>query len=203
MTKKSYGIDYSKGKIYKIVCNITGLIYIGSTTKDYLKQRLTQHRNDYSRFLRGTQCYITSYEILKNDNYDIILLESYPCNSKDELHARERYYIETLASVNKTIPGQTNKEYYEKHKDKINKTSREYYENNKEKSREYYKNKKEKILEYNKEYKINKKDKINEKCKEKYLCQCGSICRSDGKADHFRTKKHINFISQSNAIVAI
>eukprot|EP01035_Chromulina_nebulosa_P035703 gene35703-48000_t len=24
------------------------------------------------------------------DDYDIVLLEKYPCNSKDELHARER-----------------------------------------------------------------------------------------------------------------
>ena len=50
MTNKTYGIDYSKGKVYKIVCNITGLIYVGSTTKEYLCQRLTAHKNDYQIF---------------------------------------------------------------------------------------------------------------------------------------------------------
>ena len=27
------------------------------------------------------------------DDYDIILLEKYPCNSKDELHAREQLLL--------------------------------------------------------------------------------------------------------------
>ena len=51
MTNKTYGIDYSKGKVYKIVCNITGKIYVGSTTKEYLSQRLTLHRANYQLFL--------------------------------------------------------------------------------------------------------------------------------------------------------
>ena len=32
--------DYSKSKIYKIVCNKTGLIYYGSTTKKYKIQKI-------------------------------------------------------------------------------------------------------------------------------------------------------------------
>ena len=34
-------IDYSKAKIYKLVCNITGLIYVGATCKLRLCQRLS------------------------------------------------------------------------------------------------------------------------------------------------------------------
>ena len=36
---------YQEGKIYKIVCNITGEIYIGSTIKT-LNDRLTINKND-------------------------------------------------------------------------------------------------------------------------------------------------------------
>jgi len=188
MTKKSYGIDYSKGKIYKIVCNITNLIYIGSTTKDYLKQRLTKHKETYSQYLKGNYRFCTSFEILKNDNYDIVLLELVPCTSKDELLARERYYIETLASVNKCIPGQTKKEWGKKYR---------------EKNKEYRENNKETILEKKKEYYAKNKEKLNERHREKLNCDCGGHYIRCHIQRHFRTKQHCDFISQSNdAIVA-
>ena len=34
--------DYSKGKIYKIVCNVTGLVYVGSTCEPTLARRLAK-----------------------------------------------------------------------------------------------------------------------------------------------------------------
>jgi len=36
-------IDYTKSKIYKIICNNSGLIYIGSTTC-LLSKRLQEHK---------------------------------------------------------------------------------------------------------------------------------------------------------------
>ena len=48
--------DYKQGKIYKIepICDHEPHeIYIGSTTKKYLSQRLQQHKNDYKRFLNN------------------------------------------------------------------------------------------------------------------------------------------------------
>jgi hypothetical protein len=188
MTTKTYGIDYSKGKVYKIVCNITGLIYVGSTTKEYLSQRLTKHKSDYKSYANGTSTnYMTSYKILENGNYDIILLESVNCNSKDELHTRERYYIELLDCVNKNIPGHklTNKEYYEKNKDKVKETIKEYYDKNKEK-----------ILEYKKEYRINNREILNEKKKEKISCECGSVCRISDIKRHEQSKKHKKYLSE-------
>jgi hypothetical protein len=97
--------DYSKGKIYKLVCNETGLVYYGHTTYEYLSQRLAKHIQHYKEWLEGKARFITAFEIIKNNNYEIILLESYPCNSIDELKARERYYIENNERVNKNIPG--------------------------------------------------------------------------------------------------
>ena len=39
--------NYNDGKIYEIVCNITGERYIGSTIQT-LSQRLAAHRKDHS-----------------------------------------------------------------------------------------------------------------------------------------------------------
>jgi predicted GIY-YIG superfamily endonuclease len=50
MDNKKNTSDYSKGKIYKIVCNKTGLVYIGSTCRS-LEQRLKEHVYDSKRYL--------------------------------------------------------------------------------------------------------------------------------------------------------
>ena len=120
--------DYQLGKIYKIECNVTGKVYIGSTCEPMLARRLTKHVTDYKRYLNGTYHYVSSFDILQNEDYDIVLIESYPCNSKDELHARERYWTNNIDCINK-IKGQGmlnelgrkeyKKQYHEKNKDVI------------------------------------------------------------------------------------
>jgi hypothetical protein len=93
--------DYQLGKIYKIECNVTEKVYIGSTCEPTLARRLTKHLTNYKRYLKGAYHYVTSFDVLQNGNYDIVLIESYPCNSKDELHARERYHTNNIDCVNK------------------------------------------------------------------------------------------------------
>ena len=66
--------DFSKAKIYKIVCNVTGLVYIGSTIQK-LSKRLSNHRHKYKQYLDNKSRYVTSFKILENDNYEIILIE--------------------------------------------------------------------------------------------------------------------------------
>ena len=55
----------------------------------------------------GNKHCITSFKILENNDYNIILLETVKCNSKDELLQRERYWIESTTCVNKYIPSRT------------------------------------------------------------------------------------------------
>lgn len=88
-------IKYDLGKIYKIVCNITGEIYIGSTIQT-LALRLATHKH------YNNTC--TSKQIIERGDYSIELIENYPCNNRDELHARERYYIDTLTCINNNKP---------------------------------------------------------------------------------------------------
>ena len=133
-------VNYQLGKIYKIVDNTNEYIYIGSTCEPNLSRRLSKHVSNYKRFLSKKQRYVTSFDIIKNNNYEIILVELYPCNTKDELHSRERFYIQSMAwVVNKTIPTRTLKEY-------LNEKKQIYYENNKEKIDEKNDKKRFKLL---------------------------------------------------------
>ena len=121
--------DYSKSKIYKIVCNITGLVYIGSTTQN-LCGRIKDHKSDYKRYLNKKHSYVTSFKILENDNYNIILVEDFCCERKEQLLARERYWIENTKCVNLKIPLRNRKEWCEVNNEKIKKIIKDYYENN-------------------------------------------------------------------------
>ena len=62
-------VNYQNAKIYRIVCNISGKQYIGSTCEPRLCMRLAKHKATYTRYLNTNKSYITSYEILKNGNY--------------------------------------------------------------------------------------------------------------------------------------
>lgn len=94
-------VNYQLGKIYKIVDLDSNKCYVGSTCEPTLARRLANHVSDYKQYLKGKGSNISSFIILAMDDYDIVLLEKYPCNCKDELHARERYYTQLLPCVNK------------------------------------------------------------------------------------------------------
>ena len=107
-------IDYSRGKIYKIWSPSTDKIYIGSTTKQYLSQRLTNHVHSYKRWQNGEQNQkLTSYKLIELGDYIIELVEAFPCQSKDALLAREGHFIREFKDVvvNRCIVGRTVPEY--------------------------------------------------------------------------------------------
>jgi hypothetical protein len=104
--------NYQLGKIYRIVCNLTGLTYYGSTCEPTLARRLAVHVGNLKYFKRDkTKKYTTSFKILEGGNYTIVLVELFPCDKKMELHQRERFYIEGNVCVNKNIPTRTRAEY--------------------------------------------------------------------------------------------
>jgi len=156
---------YINGKIYKIVCNITDDVYIGSTIQT-LKRRLKKHM--------AMDC--ISKEIIKNGNYKIELIEDYPCNNKRELELREQYYIDNNKCINiknaYTDRKEYNKEYRIKNKNKIKEYDKEYNIKNKDKKKEYYIKNKNNIKEYKKEYDkefyIKNKNKVKVYHKELY-----------------------------------
>ena len=139
-------VNYNLGKIYKIVDNTNNNIYVGSTCEPILARRLAGHVTSYKRFLKNNKNNISSYQILANGDYDIVLLELCSCDNKDELHKRERHYIETLECINKNVAGRSAREYMRDHREQNKEHQKEHYELNKDKlclyQREYYKNKK-------------------------------------------------------------
>ena len=156
--------DYAQGKIYKIVCNITGKLYIGHTTQNYLSQRLSQHINQYNSYVKNGIRYVSSFKIIARGDYEIILIEKCDCDSVDELKARERHYIETLECVNKNIPLRTDKQYRQDNNDKIAEKDRVYYEKNKDKiaaqKKQYREKNKDKVEAQNRVFYEKNKDKI-------------------------------------------
>jgi hypothetical protein len=155
--------DYQKGKIYKLVCNTTGLVYYGSTTETYLSQRLAGHRRSYAFHLNGGKTSITtSFQILKNENYTCELVEACPCESKDALVARERFYITNNTCVNNVVPKRTMAEYRNDKKEQLKIKQKEYNLKNKEQLEEarliYVAKNSAKIKEREKRYKNEHKE---------------------------------------------
>ena len=161
--------NYDNGKIYKIESNLGDLIYIGSTTKKYLSSRISGHRYHYKQHMKDKANYLTLFKLFNEyglENCKIVLVENYPCESKDELRAREAYYIKNTECVNKHIPNRTRKEWQDEHKEEKKLYDKTRYENKKEeileKCKEYRMNHKEQASAYNKKYReLNREKLIN------------------------------------------
>ena len=102
-------INYQKACIYEIVCkdvNITER-YVGSTTN--LIQRRRDHKTNCNNE-KGKKYNAFKYQFIREngewENWDVVLIEQViDCKDKQNLHKRERYYIESLkAELNKYIP---------------------------------------------------------------------------------------------------
>jgi hypothetical protein len=207
-------VNYANSKVYKIWSPQGDKIYVGSTTKQYLSQRMTAHRKDYNYWKSGKGDFVTSYSIFDEyglENCLIELLEAKPCSSRDELKQLEGGYIRSLICVNKRIESRTKIEYHNDNKEKFSGLQKKHYQDNKEQMKEkskqnYYENK-EHVLERNKQYyKDNKdiilgkqkqyseknKDKISEFNKRVIECSCGKTYTHVNKARHERSVFHIN-----------
>ena len=149
--------NYQNSKIYKLVCDNPDLIYIGSTVQ-MLCNRLSSHHQYYKKNKN-----ISSTKLFEFGNVKIILLEKIPCECKEELLKRERYYLENFDCVNRIKrPIITQEERNENNKRAFN------TETNKQFQKEYHAKNKDKKKEYDRmRYNENKK-KICERAREKY-----------------------------------
>ena len=188
-------VNYSNSKIYKIQ-RVGGdsEIYIGSTTKDYLSQRMDKHRSNYRCWKRDNKRFVNAFRIFDLygvENCEIVLLENVDCKSKDELRAREGYYIQNNVCVNKLVAGrsvkESNKHHYETNKEKCLKRAKKYREKNKEA-----------IKEKKKLYREKNKEKLKLKQSEKCICECGCEYTKQHKSRHIKTAKHIRLMEALN-----
>jgi hypothetical protein len=195
-------VNYQNSKIYKIepiVDHEEHEIYIGSSTKTYLSQRMDKHRSGYKRWKQGKGGHIRSFDLFDIygiENCQILLIESYPCETRDELTSREGHFIRTLKCVNKNIAGRSNKE-----------SCKQYYENNidtiREKKKLYYEDKREIINEKHKLYREKNKELLHEKKNEKILCACGSNYTRTNYTRHCKSKRHELYINSQNTVIDV
>lgn len=107
-------VQYSDGKIYKIIDNTNGSLYIGSTAEPTLARRLAKHRSAYKSFLNsdGKNSNLRSFQILRSGDFKIVLIEDYPCETRDQLLSREQYWMDKTQCVNhQNAKGHDSKNY--------------------------------------------------------------------------------------------
>jgi len=162
-------VNYQLGKIYKIVCRITGEVYVGSTCEKTLARRLVAHRSACNRYIENQEgSKFSSFQIIQRGDYYIELLENYPCNNSDELRKKEREWYDKTDCINHYRPYLFKEEmrverliYDEINKERIREKQKQYVEEHKERINEY------KRLNYHK----NKKEPTEEEIEAKRLRQ--------------------------------
>ena len=190
-------MNYKNGKIYKIIGGAE--FYIGATTKERLCQRMASHRRDYQNWKNGKGSFVTSFYIFEKYgmvNCTIELVELCPCQSKDELSAREGYHIRNTTCVNKVIPNRTREEYRVDNRAHTSEYNRKYNDEHREQSKQYYVDNREQLLEYNRKYKAEHREAISKKI----TCDCGGQFTHQHKQDHIKTAKHQQFISLGSVV---
>ena len=163
--------DYTNGKIYKILNNITDDIYVGSTCQRLSKRR-AWHRNGASN--KNKQHY-RLYQLMNELGYEhfyIELIKLFPCGCKDELHAEEGQWIRNIGTLNKFVAGRSKQEWNKDNNDYRKEYHKKYYENHKEQhnayGKQYREDHKQEIKEWKKKHYQENKDSILAKQRERY-----------------------------------
>jgi predicted GIY-YIG superfamily endonuclease len=216
-------MNYSKTKVYKIWSTKGDKIYIGSTTKDYLSQRLTAHKNRYKEWKNNKYHFVTSFIIFDDygvDNCFIELVEAKQCIDKDEKNKLEGNHIRSMICVNRNMPDPDIKErqklYNERNKDKIKANvskkikcecgieishgGKSRHIKSKQHIRLTNPDYEEIKIALEEEKKAKKKDRKKQYALIKVKCECGTtICRND-KSKHILSQKHINLMKDIEKI---
>jgi hypothetical protein len=175
---------YNNGIIYKLCCKDTMIkdIYVGSTCA--FRRRKNEHKSSCTN--ENSKKYNHNvYKFIRDhggfSNWEMIEIKKVNCETKRELDKEERAVLEMLGgTLNSCTPYRTKNE----HKEQI---------------KEWHQAHKEEKGEYDKAYRQTNKEQIKEKHREKFNCECGSILRKDGKAEHIKTNKHQKYLNSSFA----
>lgn len=160
----------SNGKIYRIICNTTNKVYIGSTCEVELNNRLSAHVNSYNRYKKHGGSLLSSYQIIEHGDYKIELIEEFPCESRKELCKREGELIQLYRCININIAGRG--------------------------SKEYYKNNKSRLIAGVKSYQQANQEKIRVKNNKLIQCECGKIIKYGCLYSHHKSKNHLLTIQE-------
>ncbi len=159
-------VNYNDSKIYKIEAiagDGTDEVYVGSTTRPRLCQRFSQHMSAYRKWKIDPSGHTKMSSFRMFDKYgidgcQILLLELFPCGTKDELLAKEGSWIQQLNTVNRCIAGRTGAEWRADNRDSVLKYQAEYREANHDAA-----------LKYQAEWREANRDAINARQNKRYL----------------------------------
>lgn len=189
-----YIYQHKMGIVYLLTFGKLG--YVGSTMET-MKERMKLHHKAYKRWLNGNESNCGSYNIIKNEGYEILIIEEIENETKQECKQREQFWLDFYSEFGKLenkiyacgndmekkrkTTQKCNAEYYQKHREEL----KEYYQKNKEKIAEYYQKNKEKNKEKKTEYYQKNKEKIIKRVKELYHLKKLSLLtlNDDGKQD--------------------
>ena len=169
------------GFIYCIIDNTNGKYYIGSTNLP-VEERLQHHEKNCKMWIKGKSQYVSSYEIIQNNNYKIYLIKEleYDDDEEEQLLFLERKFIEDGLRegncINKKIPIKTEEERIE-------------YQN--QYNYQYRIDNRDKLLENMKQYRIDNRNKLNEK----FNCPCGGKYTHSNKSNHEKSITHQKYIN--------
>jgi len=190
--------DYSKGKIYKILNNIDDEFYIGSAVET-IGQRMAKHRSGATRYSN-----LKVHNHMRNigiDNFYIELIESYPCNSKEELNSKEGQYIREFGTLNMAVAGRTQSQYRQELKEDISERLKEKRSNNlqffRERERTYRNSDLEKRREQQRNsYQTNREHILDKQSTVLCVCECGIEVKKHRISRHLKTQKHKQLLEQ-------
>lgn len=162
--------NYKNGKVYKLVNNKSKEIYVGSTTVG-LVNRKANHTTAMK--CQNYPVYQHFKSFGEGFEFKIELLEDCPCDNKEQLKAKERYWIDKLKpSLNKQLPLRTKQEHLndniEHHKSMCQKNYNKNKEAVLEKRKQHYEANKERIKEATRAYRQNNAEIVRERDRERY-----------------------------------
>ena len=187
MTKKQ--IDYSNTIIYKL-CSLDPSVveeYVGYTTNFICRKNCHKNKCHHKN---GRDYNLKVYQYIRAtggwSNWNMVMIEKFPCSGILEAKQREQFYISNLhSSLNSisSISTRTKQEishtYYTENKTKLQTSSKAY--------RGLHQNE---LKEYCKIYYINNKEQQSKPV----TCECGSLFRIDGQLRHTKSIKHQQYI---------
>lgn len=182
------------GKIYKIIGS--GLTYYGSTTQQ-LNIRKSLHKT--------TSNNTSSKQIIDKGEWNIELVELFPCETREQLKQREQYYILNNDCVNKNKAYITpeerkeyTKEYYKEWYEKLNEHSgiiEKIHNPNYIVKKKYAKEWRDNHADYMKDWYAEHKEDFIKKLLEPVTCECGFECGKTNLKRHQKSKLHFKKLS--------
>ena len=152
---------------------------------------MASHRRDCKKCKNGEYHYCSVFDLFDEfgiENCKIELVEDFPCESKEELKAREGQHQKECECVNKLIAGRSQKECYEDKKDERLKHMKEYRDKNKDNPLFKEMKQQSQHIYY---------EKNREKLLEKMTCECGSQFIKWSLNRHLQSKLHQRYMTEN------